>query len=322
MPHPHDNVLNNKPGGVVIPLQQQAPNAKCTDNLYQQRFSTFSKKTAMNRNMPAERDIDEDQADNNKPALTKPAPRQIQAPRQLSKLPHLFQKSNPNLGSSLKSLSKTASGSDAGLSKGFQPNMYALGRFKSEQRLQQVKNATEFTMADGTSRSMESIESTASAHSAPDLDDRLSICSDSSRASYTIKPRNIEALKKTASMEERGALYAIIQKIKVIKIVANNKLLIEFLGGKIGRSTPNIKGRQILENTWVEEKDLPSPIFKNGGGRAYAESVDSRSSTSPSESADFHAKTSSPLTISPASSDQAIHAIGSYKSFVLTKFNT
>lgn len=75
-------------------------------------------------------------------------------------------------------------------------------------------------------------------------------------------------------------------------------------------STPVVKGRRVLENTWVEEKDLPSPIFKNG--KNFTESANSRSS-SPSDCVEFNAKTSSPLTTSPTNSDSVIHAIGSLK---------
>ena len=71
-----------------------------------------------------------------------------------------------------------------------------------------------------------------------------------------------------------------------------------------------MKGLPVLENTWVEEKDLPSPILKNGVARSsYTESPESIS-TSVSDSAEFNVKTSSPLNISPAASDPAINAIG------------
>ncbi|XP_003426354.1 uncharacterized protein LOC100677978 [Nasonia vitripennis] len=277
---------SNKPV-TAAPLQPHVPSAKSNENLYQQRFNTFSKKSSLLKNhVRNEMNEEENRQDSTfiKP-LEKLPVRQIQAPRQLSKLPQMFQKSNPNLGSNLKPSGILTLEADVTFNKGSQPNIssnsHALSRFKSE-RLLPMKHNADFGSGNGTSRSMESIESTASAHSAPDLDDRLSICSDSSRASYTVKPRNLEALKKLASMEEQG---------------------------RLGGSTPKVKGRQILENTWIEGKDLPSPILKNGAGRTYTESTDSRS-TSPTDSAEFNAKTSSPLTISPAISDQAINTIG------------
>lgn len=210
-----------------VPPQAPPQNSKSNDNLYQQRFGTFSKKTGTLKNPYIEnnRDVDDDNKLDGtfvKPLDKQPpAPRQIQPPRQLSKLPQLFQKSQPNLGAAFKQLGKLSSDPDATFSKGSQPNisnngggggMYALGRFKSE-RLLPMKHSkaaaadfprVSFQDGTGSSRSMESIESTASAHSAPDLDDRLSMCSNSSRASYTVPPRNVEVLRKLASMEEQG----------------------------------------------------------------------------------------------------------------------
>jgi hypothetical protein len=192
------------------PLQPHIPSTKNNDNLYQQRFNTFSKKMSIAKNkICIENNVNENKPDNNFIKPLDKVCKQIQAPRQLSKLPQLFQKSNPNLGASLKSIGKPTAESDIEFSKGSQPNIcnniYSLGRFKSE-RVLQVKNNTDFSIGDSTSRSMESIESTASAHSAPDIDDRLSLCSESSRASYTIKPKDFETLKKVTSTEGQGKI--------------------------------------------------------------------------------------------------------------------
>ncbi|XP_011502059.1 PREDICTED: uncharacterized protein LOC105365560 isoform X2 [Ceratosolen solmsi marchali] len=279
---PQEDHSNKMP--ISAPLQHHIP--KNNDTLYQQRFHTFSKKTSsMRSKVCVENNVNEMQSDDK---FTKPLDkisRQIQAPRQLSKLPQLFQKSNPNLGASFKSIGKLTmeTENDVEFVKGSQPNissnMCSLGRFKSE-RILQTKNNTDFSMADSTSRSMESIESTASAHSAPDIEDRLSISSESSRASYTIKSKDF---------------------------VEHNA---EGQDGKYSGLVSKPKGHNILEGTWIQEKDLPSPILKNHIKRCYVDSGDSNS-TSPTDSAEFNAKTSSPLTISPTSSDQAIDRIES-----------
>ena len=88
--------------------------------------------------------------------------------------------------------------------------MYSLGKYKSdsEQRLVgAIRNSTE--QIGNAGGSTESIEST---QSAPDLDDRLSVCSDSSRSSYTISTttrtivnqREVENLRVTHKLMPHG----------------------------------------------------------------------------------------------------------------------
>ncbi|KAJ8675287.1 hypothetical protein QAD02_011073 [Eretmocerus hayati] len=277
--------------GIAPPAKSQISNRRSCAVPSQQKFNTFTRRSVA----VAKSVVDENKPDNKfvKPSgqLSTGFAKPGQPPRQLSKLPQLFQKSHPNLGS--KTLGKLKVESQIGFHKGSQPdisnNTYSLGRFKSEQRLLQMKHISQFSSIDNTSRSMESIDSTASAHSAPDFDDGLSIGSDGSRASYTIKPNNRE-ISHTLATEE---------------IV---------LGKSFGVSTPGIKGRHILENTWVKENDLPSPISKNGIGKGH----DNERNTSPSEDADFNARTSSPLTASPTGSDQAIHSHGGDNGFIST----
>ncbi|XP_058806821.1 uncharacterized protein LOC131673117 [Phymastichus coffea] len=262
-------------------------NAKMNNNLNTQKFNTYKKNSSVKNNNIDDNNLNENKLDS---TFVKPAERvqsKLQAPRQFSKLPQLFQKSNPNLSVNMRPPGKF--GLDIGFNKGSQPNimtsnMNTLSRFKSEGRLLQSKDlkSSELLKGDSSSRSMESIDSSESAHSAPDFEDRINLCSNSSRASYTIKPRNLQILKKLGSLEE---------------------------GGKFGGSTPKIKSHTILENNWVQEKDLPSPILKNGNARSYTENADSRSA-SPSDSAEFLTKTSSPITVTPASSDLAINTVG------------
>ncbi|XP_076303209.1 uncharacterized protein LOC143221682 [Lasioglossum baleicum] len=206
-------------------------------------------------------------------------------PRMLSKLPQFLQKSNPNLvSSSLKTVSKIgcANATNIGYMKGSQPNiveksvtnkLYALGKVKSgsEQRLLEL-NTGELQMM-GAGGSTESIESTQSAHSAPDLDDRLSTCSDSSHNSYTVQPMNIEQLHQIVRMQEES----------------------------LKQDAAPLLNRRVMDNTWTEEeKRLPSPIPKNDTDGC---ETDSSSLTS----MDFNIKTSSPL-ISPTRFSQPVNA--------------
>ncbi|XP_014211100.1 uncharacterized protein LOC106641258 [Copidosoma floridanum] len=270
------------------PSQSHVPNNKAVDNSYQQRYKTFSKRTSLVKEpISLTRPAFEKKAEE-KQQFVKPSIQQIQPPRRLSKLPQSFQKSHPNLGSNLRPPSNSGNRlsmyAGVGFYKGSQQNisnnMQALGRFKSE-RLLLRKASTDFSTSDGTSQSMESIDSNGSAHSAPDLDGRHSVASDSSRASYVIKPKNPDTLKKLRSLEDK----------------------METFNG----STPKVRGHQVLENNWVQEKDLPSPILKNGVSKNHPE-CDSRSS-SLSDSTEFSAKTSSPLTNSPSNSDNTINII-------------
>ncbi|XP_078042871.1 uncharacterized protein LOC144473129 [Augochlora pura] len=201
-------------------------------------------------------------------------------PRSFSKLPQFLQKSNPNLVSnSLKTVSKTGctNPSSIGYMKGSQPNiveksvtnkLYALGKMKSgsEQRLLEL-NTGELQMM-GAGGSTESIESTQSAHSAPDLDDRLSTCSDSSHNSYTVQPMNIEQLHQIVRMQEES----------------------------LKQDAAPLLNRRVMDNTWTElKKNLPFPILKNG-----TDGLESDFSSN----MDLNVKTSSPI-ISPTRSNQS-----------------
>ncbi|XP_053995932.1 uncharacterized protein LOC128885732 [Hylaeus anthracinus] len=213
-------------------------------------------------------------------------------PRMLSKLPQFLQKSNPNLVyNSLKTVNATGctNSSSIGCMKDPQPNiaravekslankLYSLGKIKSgsEQRLLELNTGVGELQMMGAGGSTESIESTQSAHSAPDLDDRLSTCSDSSHNSYTVRPMNIEQLHQIVRMQEESLKQD---------------------------ATPRLNSRG-LENTWIGmHKDLPSPIMKNGINSSES------NSTSPS-SIDFNVKTSSPI-LSPTRSSQSINTDG------------
>jgi len=161
-----------------------------------------------------------------KPQLPK-AQQKKHALRTLSKLPQFLQKSNPNLvSSSLKSAGGVpirTGISSIGYIKGSQPNivqntveksqlpskLHPFGKMKngSEQRLLEanVNTNNQFPMKGVIAGSTESIESTHSVHSAPDLDDRLSTCSDSSsHNSCTKQTMNIEQLHKLVRMQEES----------------------------------------------------------------------------------------------------------------------
>lgn len=105
--------------------------------------------------------------------------------------------------------------------KGSQPNLahnvekslskklHPFGQLKSgsEQQLLKVGvNRSEFQAKDKIG-STESVESIQSAHSAPDLDDRLSIDSDSSHSSCNKHPMNIEHLHQLVRMQEESKYY-------------------------------------------------------------------------------------------------------------------
>lgn len=212
--------------------------------------------------------------------------------RTLTKLPQFLQKSNPNLASSslksgVVSVSRTGI-SSVGYIKGSQPNLversppsklhpYGKAKSGSDQRLLEANASTnnQFPMKGAIAGSTESIESSHSVHSAPDLDDRLSTCSDSSsHNSCTKQTMNIDQLHKLVRMQEESLKHDSAPK-------------------------PN---RQVLQNTWVEAKmDLPSPISKNGG--EYSE-IDKHL-----PNVDLSMKCSSPL-ISPTGSSHALNNDG------------
>ncbi|KAL7289907.1 hypothetical protein TKK_0016297 [Trichogramma kaykai] len=246
----------------------EIPSTKAANEaLNQNRFNTFSKKSGgmLKKMHYVDHGVSADHRAEDSNKFVKPT-KQIQPPKTLSKLPQMFQKSNPNLNFAERpSLAKIDV--SIGYNKGSQPNMYALGRHKSEQKLRQ----SEFAMNKCSSQSTESVSSTSSVHSAPDLEDKLSSCSDNSKASYTIKPA--ETTKTIRKYE-----------------------------GKLALSTPKVKSPpHILENTWVAGSNLPSPILKNGRVTNYPDSSGESRSTSPT--------TSSPL-FSPVGSTQTINKMG------------
>ena len=249
-----------------------------------------------------------------KPSLR--IPRKLSAPLPLSRLPQSFQKSNPNLiSNSLKSVknvgrsaipsfgyNKSARPSTARVEGGLTSKLYAMGKVKSDQRLEVKRNTAEFGMT-GSGGSTDSIDSTQSAHSAPDFDDRLS--SDGSNASYGTR-MNIGGLQKINQLRENC-------KYNISTCVADQRIRlfeISLCVGLMQESTPRImrpKRIGVLENTWVDAtENLPSPILKNGS----AEEFGSRSSSP--HSIDSTIKTSSPL-LSPVSSIQNINLASSNK---------
>ncbi|XP_076767073.1 uncharacterized protein LOC143433582 [Xylocopa sonorina] len=261
----------------------------CTENSSDKKYYTFTKKSS---NHGGKTDMENAESlDNVDSMFVKPLPklqkRNQHIPRVLSKLPQFLQKSNPNLVSnSLRTVSITGGANAVGFGymKGSQPNivrdvekslaskLYPLGKVKSgsEQRLLELNAGMGELQLLGAGGSTESIESTQSAHSAPDLDDRLSTCSDSSHNSYTTPPMNIEQLRQIVRMQEESL---------------NQE------------DTPG-SNKRILENTWIDgEKDLPSPIPKNGCDRDSPLSMN------------YNIKTSSPL-ISPTRSSQSINTDG------------
>ncbi|XP_072747430.1 uncharacterized protein [Anoplolepis gracilipes] len=274
----------------------------------QRKFYTFTKKS---NNNPIEK-TDAIANENAEMRLNvmdstfcKPLPPKAQqkrnVPRMLSKLPKFLQKSNPNLvSSSLKAACGVSAGyasiSSIGYIKGSQPDIvqrdiaersqlssnklhpYDKLESGSEQRLLEQINANtniQFPIKRViTAGSTESIESTQSAHSAPDLDDRLSTCSDSSsHNSCNRRTMNIEQLHQLVRMQEESLKQDSAPK-------------------------PHIR---VLENTWVETKtDLPSPILKNGLGYEINRH---------SQNIDLSMKCSSPL-MSPTGSSHALNNDG------------
>ncbi|XP_043259484.1 uncharacterized protein LOC122401430 isoform X1 [Colletes gigas] len=263
----------------------------CIPSSQDKKYYTFTKKNNAHggktdmENTESSKDVDT--------TFVKPLPKlqkkKQHIPRMLSKLPQFLQKSNPNLVcNSLKTVNMTGcmNPSSIGYMKGSQPNivrdvekslankLYSLGKMKSgsEQRLLELNTGVGELQMMGAGGSTESIESTQSAHSAPDLDDRLSTCSDSSHNSYTVQPMNIEQLHQIVRMQEESLKQDAMPQL-------NNR---------------------VLENNWVDiEKDLPSPIMKNG--------INSCESNSSSPlSTDSNMKTSSPI-LSPTRSNQSIN---------------
>ncbi|XP_043472661.1 uncharacterized protein LOC122505235 [Leptopilina heterotoma] len=220
--------------------------------------------------------------------FVKPKLRKLPSPKSFSRLPQFLQKSNPNIPTSNALRTLKPPGSFA-YAKGSQPNiprnlgLYALGKYKSEtdQRIiGAMRNSTE--QIGNAGGSTESIEST---QSAPDLDDRLSVCSDSSRSSYTISTTARTIVRQSN--------------------VTNSRLMQKFIPhGLNPESTPK-PNRQILENTWMQsEKDLPSPILKNN-----IESLQSNILS------DNNIKSSSPL-LSPCGSSENINSLDIVKNNV------
>ncbi|XP_076179473.1 uncharacterized protein LOC143152820 [Ptiloglossa arizonensis] len=277
----------------------------CVQSLEDKKYYTFTKKGNAYGGKTDMESIES--SDNVDATFVKPLPKlqkkKQHIPRMLSKLPQFLQKSNPNLVSnSLKTIKMTecTNPSSTGYMKGSQPNfirdvekslankLYSLGKIKSgsEQRLLELNTGVGELQMMGAGGSTESIESTQSAHSAPDLDDRLSTCSDSSHNSYTVRPMNIEQLHQIVRMQEES-----------LKQDATSRL-----------------NNRVLENTWVGMKnDLPSPILKNGINGCES------NSTSPL-SMDFSVKTSSPI-LSPTRSSQSINTDGHPMEHVLKQQN-
>jgi len=200
----------------------------------QYKFYTFTKKS--NNYIEKTDNIDTNQnaeipRSNMDGTFCKPLPPKTQkrnVSKMLSKLPQFLQKSNPNLvsGSKSRHASSLPIGctdiSSIGYIKGSQPNIvqniveksqlssklhpYSKLKSGSEQRLLEmnVNTNNQFPMKVLTAGSTESIESTQSAHSAPDLDDRLSTCSDSSQNSCPKSVMNIEQLHQLVRMQEES----------------------------------------------------------------------------------------------------------------------
>ncbi|KAI4489418.1 hypothetical protein M0802_011173 [Mischocyttarus mexicanus] len=271
------------------------------DNTQNRKFYTFTKKTANingKSNMeiveqslpPPNSNIDETFC---KP-VSKAPKKKLHAPKKLSKLPQFLQNSNPNLlSNSIKTINATGysylpnvrqiKGTCVNRMEGIPTAMttksYSLGKLRSgsEQRLPHVDINTTFQKPN-SGGSTESIDSTQSAHSAPDLDDRLSMCSDSSHNSYNVCTTNMEQLPPIVYMQKECTKH---------------------------QSTPKPK-KQILRNNWIDDlKDLPSPISKN-----HVEETESNSSSP--LSIDSSVKTSSPI-ISPTESSQTINNNGENK---------
>lgn len=200
------------------PILDPPPSRQMNDK----KYHTFTKKTNMTEPKTyVETKSSLESLDNTfcKPAVN--YKKKLQAPRVLSKVPQLFQKSNPNLASnSLKNFDnhRRSNIPNSKYGRGYQPDiprnvegslinkLLPLGRFKSgsEQRLLEVGGSIKEFLSKGACGSTESIESTQSAHSAPDLDDRLSVCSDSSHTSYNSRVINSAQLHYIARLQEES----------------------------------------------------------------------------------------------------------------------
>lgn len=187
------------------------------NNSCQLKYRTFSKKPSFSVNHYKKSEI---KTNDVKKDAEFAKSQQIPLPRQLSKLPQLFQKSNPNLGSNIKQpRDNTRLSIVTGFCKGSQPNIStnavpsssSLGKFKSERLLR--KTSTESSIGGGISQSTESIDSNKSAHSAPDgFDDERncnSVASNDSKrtSSYAIKPKNFSFVKKLGGNQEDKSNY-------------------------------------------------------------------------------------------------------------------
>lgn len=194
-----------------LPLNPNAAN----ENKQKYNTITKSKPTLQLKENLMENEVkNPEMQENINATFCKPAQRKLVAPRQLSRLPQFLQKSNPNLITNSSEL-KTGKLSMPGNAMGLQRQTLSMANSRrtlslatvksgSEQRLNKIeatKNSVEFSSSRG---STESIESTQSAHSAPDLDDGLSICSDSSHSSY--KNADDERLRKILLMQEESEL--------------------------------------------------------------------------------------------------------------------
>lgn len=137
----------------------------------------------------------------------------------LSKLPLFFQKSNPNLLKSY-SIDSAHKNSTFGFNKRLNTNLpstkisqpnntYQLGKAKStsDQKLSELCRNTLLLQKTITKGSTESIESTQSVHSAPDLEDGLSAHSDSSHSLYNMQSTNMDRLHKVpyTSLNKTGS---------------------------------------------------------------------------------------------------------------------
>ncbi|XP_012255732.2 uncharacterized protein LOC105685866 isoform X1 [Athalia rosae] len=275
------NIDPNKPANFGVPISHN-----------DKKYYTFTKKTNVNvpkadlQSQPSLESLDN--------TFCKPASnyqKKLRAPRVLSKVPQLFQKSNPNLATnSLRSFDarRCSNIPNSNYGRGGQSDvprnvegtlinkLLPLGRLKSgsEQRLLDVGGSIKEFYSKGACGSTESIESTQSAHSAPDLDDRLSVCSDSSQPSYNSRVINSAQLHYIARLQE--------ESLKQI-------------------STPK-PNRRVMENTWVEtEKDLPSPILKGASNQR-----------NPDITASHTVKTSSPILSPVSSSTQPVGTAANY----------
>lgn len=194
----------------------------------------------------------------------------LNGPKTLTKLPQTLQKSNPNLLSNQR-ISELPKISNFGFNHGKKLNDKK-SLFTSKLRpMMKTKCGSDARLEKTGTLACGSTESIASTHSAPDLDDRLSECSDSSHTSGDYcQPRTMTINNLKCSNAQRN----------IVQIV----------------STPK-PDKNVMENNWmVSHNDLPSPILKNDEG------LSSRGS-SPA-SGESTVKTSSPL-LSPAESLQS-----------------